>query len=148
MTQGLVPPVRLGATAVGVFLTVWCHLFLHLCLQAQDARRDHLVEPRLWSRWYCHAGSGGEEADEREGPKSPWPWPRQLRSGSLEVEERVGGVAKREFESGKQNFIIIVRVYVLSERAIVSTNSWRRWAPLWTGTELASRWTLWVSESL
>lgn len=74
------------------FLTVWWLLSLHLCLQAQDARRDHLVESWLWSRWYCYAGSGREEADEREGPEPPWSGQRKLRSGSLEVEEWVSGV--------------------------------------------------------
>lgn len=39
--------------------------------QAQDARGDHAVEPRLRPRRHRHPGGGGEEADEREGHEPP-----------------------------------------------------------------------------
>lgn len=58
-------------------------------LQAQDARWDHAVEPRLWSRWHRHPGGGGEEADEREGYEPPWSGQGKVHRGSLEMEERV-----------------------------------------------------------
>lgn len=100
------------------FLTVWSLLFLHFCLQAQDARRDHLVEPGLRSRWYCHAGSGGEKADEREGTEPPWSGQRQLCSGSLEVEERVSGVnsCRKGFSGWKTHIDNNVIVCVLLVR--------------------------------
>lgn len=75
------------------FAVMWRHHFVYLCfsvfVQAQDARWNHLVESWLWSCWYCHSGSGGKEADEREGHEPSRPWQGKLHSGSLEMEERV-----------------------------------------------------------
>lgn len=62
--------------------------FLRL-VQAQDARRDHLVEPRLRPRRYRHSGGGGKKADEREGHEPSRPGQGKFHPGSLEMEKRV-----------------------------------------------------------
>ena len=115
-------------------------------LQAQDARRDHPVEPGLWPRWHRHPGGGGKKAEEREGSEPPWPGQGNLHRGNLEVEE---WVSWGRCESSKcVNNTGIKMQYKLGcfaflEKETGSTTSWRNLAPVWTGTEPASPWTLW-----
>lgn len=83
-------------------LSCFCEVFIHerqiwvlnelffplsSCLQAQDARGDHAVEPGLRPRRHRHPGGGGEEADEGEGSEPSRPGQGEIHRGSLEVEE-------------------------------------------------------------
>ena len=60
------------------------------CIQAQDARRDGIVQPWLWSCWYRHPSRGREEIKTRTRFVEAWSGQREICGRGVEMEKRVG----------------------------------------------------------